>query len=352
MLTGQSWTATTDATGAAKFSAVKTGSTYATGWSYSASSLATTIVTKETAAGATTAVETGRWTAAYATNGDLTRVTNINDGSRFGRATQHDGHGRLIAGTTSSGTAVSMRFNERGRLAEYKNDILSMRFQWTAFGELQRIDGPGTDVVVYEYDAAQRLTGVRKQLTYAAYDNSTLTRFAQSLRKLFELPISSAHAQATLPLTPVPSPLRRAARPAAASARSQRYFDAILVAARSEPGTRAAFGRIAQHLDRPLVPLARVQEAASGNSNDAERNRWRHFSMVVDKNNLFCTQPTGRNSWRGHEQQHSDKQTLLRKQIDRAKAINCPYNPEADDWANRLPPICPGRDEHTVRGRE
>jgi YD repeat-containing protein len=38
LLTGQSWTATTDATGAAKFTAVKTGSTYATGWSYSASS--------------------------------------------------------------------------------------------------------------------------------------------------------------------------------------------------------------------------------------------------------------------------------------------------------------------------
>ncbi len=31
LLAGQSWTATTDATGAAKFSAVKTGSTYATG---------------------------------------------------------------------------------------------------------------------------------------------------------------------------------------------------------------------------------------------------------------------------------------------------------------------------------
>ena len=55
MLTGTSWTATTDATGAAKFSAVKTGSTYATGWSYSASSLATTIVQK------VDAVEARRW---------------------------------------------------------------------------------------------------------------------------------------------------------------------------------------------------------------------------------------------------------------------------------------------------
>ena len=55
MLTGTSWTATTDATGAAKFTAVKTGSTYATGWSYSASNLATTMIEKVNAA------ETGRY---------------------------------------------------------------------------------------------------------------------------------------------------------------------------------------------------------------------------------------------------------------------------------------------------
>jgi hypothetical protein len=52
MPSGQSWTATTDATGAAKFNALKTGSTYATGWGYNANSLATSIVTRETAAGA------------------------------------------------------------------------------------------------------------------------------------------------------------------------------------------------------------------------------------------------------------------------------------------------------------
>jgi YD repeat-containing protein len=75
LLTGQSWTATTDATGAAKFSAVKTGSTYATGWSYSASNLATTVVERETTFGSTTAVETGRTTFTYnAATGDVIRA--------------------------------------------------------------------------------------------------------------------------------------------------------------------------------------------------------------------------------------------------------------------------------------
>ena len=213
----------------------------------------------------------------------------------------------------------------------------------TAFGELQRIDGPGTDVVVYEYDAAQRLTGVRKQLTYAAYDNSTLTRFAQSLRKLFELPISSAHAQATLPLTPVPSPFTPSPRgllplPLDPS-------DTLMPSLSPPDPNRELARRLGESLSTLIDRLfcspecKKLQAEIQTTLNEI---RWRHFSMVVDKNNLFCTQPTGRNSRRGHQQQHSDKQTLLRKQIDRAKAINCPYNPEADDWANRPPPICPG----------
>ena len=91
MLTGQSSTATTDATGAAKFSAVKSGSTNATGWSYSASSLATSVIEK------IDAVEKKHWTMAYATNSDLTRVTDVTGGNRIGRSTSYDIHGRILA---------------------------------------------------------------------------------------------------------------------------------------------------------------------------------------------------------------------------------------------------------------
>jgi YD repeat-containing protein len=343
MLAAESWTATTDATGAAKFNAVKTGSTYATGWGYNANSLATSIVTRETAAGATTAVETGRWTLAYAGNGDVTRVTYVTDNNLFGRSTQYDVHGRLLSGTTPSGS-VSMAFDLRGRLTSYTAGTLTMRFQWTPFGELQRIDGPGTDVVIYEYDAAQRLTGVRKQLTYVAVDEPALVRFAQALRRLIESPIPVAHAQVVLPpLVPVPAPFTPAPRGAPPVPTDPTE---ALMPSRASPDPNRELARrlgdsIQSVIDRLLCSpeckrlQAEIQTIVS-------EVRWRYFSMMVDKNNLFCTRPEGRGSWRGHQQQYSDKQTKLRKDIDRARAINCPYNPEADDWVGRPPPVCPG----------
>jgi YD repeat-containing protein len=343
MLTAESWTATTDATGAAKFTAVKTGSTYATGWGYNANSLATSIVTRETAAGATVAVETGRWTLAVNASGDVTRVTDVTDNNLTGRATQYDVHGRLLSGTTPSGS-VSMAFDLRGRLTSYTAGTLTMRFQWTPFGELQRIDGPGTDVVIYEYDAAQRLTGVRKQLTYVAVDEPALVRFAQALRRLIESPIPVAHAQVVLPpLVPVPAPFTPAPRGAPPVPTDPTE---ALMPSRASPDPNRELARrlgdsIQSVIDRLLCSpeckrlQAEIQTIVS-------EVRWRYFSMMVDKNNLFCTRPEGRGSWRGHQQQYSDKQTKLRKDIDRARAINCPYNPEADDWVGRPPPVCPG----------
>jgi hypothetical protein len=341
MPTGQSWTATTDATGAAKFNALKTGSTYATGWGYNANSLATSIVTRETAAGATVAVETGRWTLAYAGNGDVTRVTYVTDNNIVGRATQYDVHGRLLTGTTPSGS-VSMAFDLRGRLTSYTAGTLTMRFQWTRFGEVQRIDGPGTDVVVYEYDAAQRLTGVRKQLTYARLDESALWRFAQALRQLVELPISTAYAQIVLPpLTPVPpfTPVPRPRTPVPTDPGE------VLMPSQPPPDANRELARrlgdsIQSVIDRLLCsPECKLLQADIERWMGSLRKRYVH--MLIDKNNLFCKRPEGTNSWAGHQEKYGGDQRRLRTLIDRAKSINCPYNPEADDWANRPPPVCP-----------
>jgi YD repeat-containing protein len=290
-------------------------------------------------------VETGRWTMAYAANGDTTRVTNVTDSNRAGRATQYDVHGRLTAGVTSSGTAIAIRFDGRGRLAEYKNDSLTMRFQWTPFGELQRIDGPGTDVVIYEYDSAQRLTGVRKQLTYAANDNnSALIRFAQVLRRWVELPISPAYAQVTLPpLVPVPGPFTPS--PRSLLPLPLEPSDTLMPSQSPPDPNRELARRLGESLGTLIDRLfcspecKKLQAEIQTTVNEI---RWRYFSMMVDKNNLFCTRLEGRGSWRGHQQQYGDKQTLLKKLIEKAKAINCVYNPEADDWASRPPPICPG----------
>ncbi len=161
MLTGQSWTATTDATGAAKFSAVKTGSTFATGWSYSASSLATTIVTKETPAGATVAVETGRWTATYAANGDLTRATDVTRGNRFGRVTQRDAHGRMKAGVTDGGTAVGLDYSPRGFVVKETTNAQAVTFTQNALGQTTLVRTPDAQTLSFEYDATHRLVNVK-----------------------------------------------------------------------------------------------------------------------------------------------------------------------------------------------
>ena len=72
---GQSTVATTDTTGAAKFTALKTGPVSATGYAYNANSLNTRIVQR------TDGVETQRWTLAYNTLGDLTKITDVTGGN-------------------------------------------------------------------------------------------------------------------------------------------------------------------------------------------------------------------------------------------------------------------------------
>lgn len=117
MLTGQSWTATTDATGAAKFNAVKTGATFATGWGYNANSLNTSIVTRETAQGSSTAVETGRWTLAYEANGDARRVAATAAGATaIATLTSSATHGQLTTLSVDNGALAQFGYDARNRL--------------------------------------------------------------------------------------------------------------------------------------------------------------------------------------------------------------------------------------------
>jgi YD repeat-containing protein len=204
LLTGQSWTATTDATGAAKFTAVKTGSTYATTWSYSASNLATTIVTKETAAGATTAAETGRWTATYAANGDLTRVTDVTGGNRIGRATTYDAQGRLLQATTIYGDAMSFVYSPRGFVTSRTEAGKTTTYVQNAIGFTTNATMPGASVATFEYDPTHRLTGVRLNGVLLAQGaakqgvprNLALARASQLLERMVMQALPSAHAQA------------------------------------------------------------------------------------------------------------------------------------------------------------
>jgi YD repeat-containing protein len=111
LLTGTSWTATTDATGAAKFTAVKTGSTYATGWSYGASNLATTVVQK------VDAVEARRWAFVYNTLGDATKVTHTEAGtSTVANLTSSTAHGLLTQLSAGNGAIARFTYNTRNQI--------------------------------------------------------------------------------------------------------------------------------------------------------------------------------------------------------------------------------------------
>jgi YD repeat-containing protein len=155
MLTGQSWTATTDTTGAAKFTAVKTGSTYATGWSYSASSLATTVIEKVDAA------ENKRWTMAYAANGDLTRVTDVTGGNRVGRSTAYDVHGRVLRATEVSGRTVAMTYTLRGSLtSEAYGGGAPTTHEYNSLGFRTKTTTVHGDVSEFRYDAAHKVIDV------------------------------------------------------------------------------------------------------------------------------------------------------------------------------------------------
>lgn len=211
MTTGESWTATTDSTGRNKFSAAKTGSTYATGWAYNASSLATSIVTRETPAGATTATEMGRWTLAYNALGAVTSVTDVTRGNLVGRATQYDVHGHMLAGTTDAGVALGFSYAPRGFYATKAVGGQTVTFAQNPIGLTTEVRTPDNQVLGYVYDTAHRLTDVTlngasitpAMLAKAEYPDTiakaTLERARVLLRESIEALLPSAFAQVPMP---------------------------------------------------------------------------------------------------------------------------------------------------------
>jgi hypothetical protein len=189
---------------------VKTGSTYATGWSYSASNLATTIVTKETAAGATTAVETGRWTATYAANGNLTRNVDVKGGNRTATITQYDAHGRMLSGTTDLGTAMTLTYTTRGAIAKQGRNGQMLDFTYNAVGNLTKVRTPDNQSIDYVHDVNQVLVDVKlngvsitpQMLADSSYPDTPMKAQValakQWLAWGIESLMSRAHAQAVI----------------------------------------------------------------------------------------------------------------------------------------------------------
>jgi YD repeat-containing protein len=149
LLTGQSWTATTDATGAAKFSAVKTGSTFATGWSYSASNLATTVIEK------TDTTETGRWTVTYKTDGSINKITDAISAQSATLTANASGLPTKIA--ASNGAVATFTGNTRGQMIKAVTPRVTTDFSIDAPGLTNEIRFSDGRWIRYTYNASRRI---------------------------------------------------------------------------------------------------------------------------------------------------------------------------------------------------
>jgi YD repeat-containing protein len=171
MLTGQSWTATTDATGAAKFTAAKTGSTYATGYGYNANNLITSLVSRETPSGSTAATEISRWTATYSASGDVATETKKYTAANPPRAneitkyTSRTPDGLPLRIVTADGKTVTLTYKPRAMvngisIAATGVTTTRTQFFYNALARPTEVLLPDNSRVVFEYAALGRLNAV------------------------------------------------------------------------------------------------------------------------------------------------------------------------------------------------
>jgi YD repeat-containing protein len=133
-LTAESWTATTDATGAAKFTAVKTGSTYAMGWGYNSNSLLTSLVNK------TDGVVTAQVSYVVNAQGIITKATNVLTGKAIAVATSN-ANGQPNSGIDATGTPFSIAYSLAGKPTSFTIGTQPpSRFIYAANGALLRLE--------------------------------------------------------------------------------------------------------------------------------------------------------------------------------------------------------------------
>jgi hypothetical protein len=140
-LTAQSETMTTDATGAATFSPTQKASTpiKSTGWAYHATTqLPTTIVERETAYGATAAVERSKSTRTYTATGDLSISTDIASGLKLKYDT-YNAHGKPLQATDSRNKKITWLYSSRNKPINVNYDGKTANIAYTKTGELSEV---------------------------------------------------------------------------------------------------------------------------------------------------------------------------------------------------------------------
>jgi YD repeat-containing protein len=204
-LTGQSWTASTDATGAAKFTAVKTGSTYATGWGYSSNSLNTSVVEK------TDATETGRWTSAYTALGEVKSMTDVTH-ARTATMLSYDAHGHMLSGKSDMGVPIGLAYSPRGFITSKTINGQPIVFTLNPVGNLAKVRTPDGQTIDYVLDANQKLTDVKlngvsitpQMLAQADYPDTALGVHVAKAKHWLEVAVHSLMAEAHAQVVVVP----------------------------------------------------------------------------------------------------------------------------------------------------
>lgn len=165
-LVGQSWTATTDATGAQGLAAMATGSTYATGWGYNANSLNASIVTSETAQGSSTAVETGRWTYTYEASRDLKTVKNDSrQPSVTATFVAYNAHGMPTAGQLHDGRSFQIQYRPSGEVDRLTlGDGYSVQYTYSPTRQLLQAQASDNWSASVNYDSSGFANGLSTQL--------------------------------------------------------------------------------------------------------------------------------------------------------------------------------------------
>jgi hypothetical protein len=221
-LTGESWTATTDATGAAKFGAVKTGSTFATGYAYNASALPSSIVDR------IGGVEARRWAFTYGSSGTPTKLTTTESGvTTTATLTTSTQHGFLTGLSSTTGSSAQFTFDLRGKIRTAQLPDWNATFEHDARSLLQEVrfgtgawirlayDASGVPIRVEDSDGVSQPVAVLRDPESRGRESRIILASqlagaasawrAGSLRSRLDewLPLPSARAQAP----PVPPPV-------------------------------------------------------------------------------------------------------------------------------------------------
>lgn len=103
--------------------------------------------------------------------GDLWKVTNAL--GHVGEYLAYDAAGRVLSARDANGTVTDFERDTRGRLTASKRrgadpaseaDHSITHYEYTPFGEVAKVTGPGGDATIYHYDAALRFSGMTDAL--------------------------------------------------------------------------------------------------------------------------------------------------------------------------------------------